>query len=57
MEDKIFEFYDEESGESFFVEAPDEIQAIETARHYFEEPVSQGEVSWDEAEALGYDTY
>lgn len=54
---KTFAFYDKETGEDFFVEAFDLTQAITIAKEYFEKPACQGEVSWEEAEALGYDTY
>ena len=44
-------------GEEFFVEAEDRIAANKTACVYFEEPHNCGEVTWEEADALGYDTY
>ena len=52
-----FWFYDEVSGEEFFVEAFDEMEAIETAYEYFEKPIFREEVSFFEAECMGYDTY
>lgn len=55
--DKTFHFYDKISGEEFFVEAVDQDHAEAKANEYFENPTCFGEIDWDEAEALGYDTY
>lgn len=54
---KTFLFVDRVSGEEFFVEAEDRTAANKTACIWFEEPHNCGEVSWEEADALGYDTY
>lgn len=52
-----FWFYDEITGEEFFVEALDEMEATDIAYHYFEKPIFREEVSMFEAECMGYDTY
>lgn len=54
---KTYSFHDEESGENFFVEALSEEEAIVDANRYFVSPICYGEIPWEEAEALGYDTY
>lgn len=54
---KEYLFYDNASGEMFFVETDMKEKAILTARAYFEEPIFEGEVTHWEAEMLGYDTY
>lgn len=56
-DDNTFAFYDRETGEDFFVEAPSPIQAETIAKKYFEKPIYLGKISLAEAEALGYDTY
>ena len=52
-----FWFYDAVSGEEFFVEAFDEIEAESIAYEHFENPIFREEVSYFEAECMGYDTY
>lgn len=54
---KTYSFHDEESGENFFVEALSEEEAIVDANRYFASPICHGEIPWEEAEALGWDTY
>lgn len=54
---KTFIFVDRVSGETFFVEAEDKTKANKIACIWFYEPVCGGEVSEEEADALGYDTY
>lgn len=54
---KNYLFYDNASGEMFIVETDMKEKAIICARHYFEEPILEGEISYFEAEMLGYDTY
>ena len=54
---KNYLFYDNASGEMFIVETDMKEKAIICARHYFEEPIFEGEISNFEAEMLGYDTY
>ena len=54
---KTWLFVDRESGEQFFVEEVDKVKATKTALIYFDEPHCYGEVSDEEAECLGYDTY
>lgn len=57
MDTKTFLFVDRVSGEEFFVEKETKIEAQKYACIFFEEPVCCGEVSWEEADCLGYDTY
>lgn len=57
MQNQIYFFIDEESGEPFFVETYNLRAATMTACKNFKEPVYQGKVSEEEADALGYDTY
>lgn len=54
---RTFLFVDRVSGEEFFVEAEDRTKANKEACIWFEEPHNCGEVSEEEAEMLGYDTY
>ena len=54
---KNYLFYDNASGEMFIVETDMKEKAIICARHYFEDPILEGEISNFEAEMLGYDTY
>ena len=54
---KTWEFEDYESGEEFFVEAPTEEKAMETAKEYFGNPHCYGEIDEVTADRLGYDTY
>ena len=54
---RTFLFVDRVSGEQFFVEAEDRGVANKYACAWFEEPHNCGEVSEEEAESLGYDTY
>ncbi len=50
-------FWDEVTGEEFLVYAQNKDQAIEIANDYFEEPHFDSEVTDDEAEIMGLDTY
>ncbi len=54
---RTFLFVDRVSGEQFFVKAEDRTAANKIACTWFEEPHNCGEVSDEEAEMLGYDTY
>lgn len=54
---KIYLFYDEITGEEFFVETDSKAKAILCARQYFEEPQFCREVTNWEAEMYGLDTY
>jgi len=54
---KNFLFYDRVTGEEFIVETDMKSKAILTARAYFQEPILLDEISFWEAEVLGYDTY
>ena len=54
---RTFLFVDRVSGEEFFVEAESWTKANKKACIWFEEPHNCGEVSEEEAEILGYDTY
>ena len=54
---KNFLFYDEVTGEEFIVEVENKSQAIICARAYFQKPIFCREISFWEAEMLGYDTY
>lgn len=56
-ESKTYQFYDAESGEDFFVEAKNKGEATKRAKIYFAKPKFIDEVTWEEADILGYDTY
>lgn len=50
-------FYDNETGEEFFVERENEKECKDIAKLYFNEPVLIDVVSEEYAEWLGLDTY
>ena len=50
-------FYDEETGEEFFVQRDTKAEAVEIAKMYFTKPLLQDCLSDEEADILGYDTY
>lgn len=52
-----YKFYDEETGEEFFVQEETLWKANEVAHKYFKRPFYQGEYTDQEAEWLGLDTY
>lgn len=52
-----YHFYDEETGEEFFVEEETLELAKQIARENFESPKYLGEVDYFIADLLGYDTY
>lgn len=52
-----YKFYDDESGEEFFVQTETLARAKLVAQAYFDEPIYQGEYTDEEAEWLGLDTY
>lgn len=54
---KEYLFYDEVTGEEFFVETDMKAKAILTARAYFQKPILLDILTEWEAEILGYDTY
>ena len=54
---KTYSFHDEDSGEDFFVEAYSEEEAMIDAKKNFTTPICYGEIPWEEAEMLGWDTY
>ena len=54
---KTYLFYDEVTGEDFFVEVENRTQAMICARHYFQKPYFIREVTRFEAEMMGLDTY
>ena len=54
---KNYLFFDEETGENFFVETNSLAKAIEIAREYFDEPTFVEVYTSAEAEVLGFDTY
>jgi len=54
---KNYLFHDYETGEDFIVETDLKEKAYLCAYEYFEEPIFEGEISYFEAEMLGYDTY
>ena len=54
---KNYLFYDEETGEYFFVQDESLWKANETAHKYFKRPFSIDEMDDTEAEMYGYDTY
>lgn len=56
-ENRTFQFYDAESGEDFFVEAKNKSEATKRAKQCFAKPKYIDEVTWEEAEILGYDTF
>lgn len=54
---KTYLFEDRESGELFYVEANDKVEAISLASDWFNDFVLLREASEEEAEIYGYDTY
>lgn len=54
---KNYLFYDEETGEHFFVQDESLWKANETAHKYFKRPFFIDEMDDAEAEICGYDTY
>ena len=54
---KHFLFYDDETGESFIVGETTKIDAVKTAKDFFEKPIYLREISEFEAEASGLDEY
>lgn len=54
---KDYLFFDEETGENFFVETNSLAKAVEIAREYFDEPKFIEVYTVAEAEILGFDTY
>ena len=50
-------FYDNETGEEFFVECDTEEEAIEVANKNFNSPKLKAIMTPKEAEWFGYDTY
>ena len=54
---KDYLFFDEETGENFFVETNSLAKAVEIAREYFDEPTFVEIYTVAEAEILGFDTY
>ena len=54
---KNYLFFDEETGENFFVETNSLAKAVEIAREYFDEPTFVEVYTVAEAEILGFDTY
>jgi hypothetical protein len=54
---KNFLFFDNETGEQFIVESENKALARDTAESFFSEPQLVDEISYGEAEMLGYDTY
>ena len=54
---KDYLFFDEETGENFFVETNSLAKAVEIAREYFDEPTFVEVYTSAEAELLGFDTY
>lgn len=57
MKEKNFLFYDDETGEHFFVKDKDLWRANVTAHQYFKRPFAIDEMDDAEAEMYGYDTY
>lgn len=55
--ERTFKFVDRDSGEEFFVEAVDKVEAIDLASEWFDNAILLREVSLEEAEAEGLDTY
>ena len=56
-ENKTYQFYDAETSEDFLVEAKNKDGAITIAKQYFKKPWCFGEIDFEEAEMLGWDTY
>lgn len=56
-EERTFMFTDAESGEEFFVMDYTLSAARKKAREYFDKPKYIEEVTWEEAEMMGLDTY
>ena len=56
-EPRTYVFNDKETGEDFLVEAKDKDSAVAIAKQYFKKPKCFGEIDFEEAEALGWDTY
>lgn len=54
---KDYLFFDEETGENFFVETNSLAKAVEIAREYFDDPTFVEVYTSAEAEILGFDTY
>ena len=55
---KNYLFYDEETGEHFFVRDEEGLwKANETAHEFFKRPIFIDEMADAEAEMYGYDTY
>lgn len=54
---KTYEFNDRATGEDFLVEAKDQNEAVTKAKEYFDDPKCFGEIDFEEAEMLGWDTY
>lgn len=54
---KDYLFFDEETGENFFVETNSLDKAVEIAREYFDDPTFVEVYTVAEAELLGFDTY
>lgn len=52
-----FLFYDNDSGEHFIVEAESYLQARIIANDEFDDAEFVEEISYEEAEMLGYDTF
>ena len=50
-------FYDDETGEEFFVECDTKEQATKTAKSLFNAPIYKAKFTPDEAEWYGLDTY
>lgn len=50
-------FYDDETGEEFFVECDTKEEAIETAKSLFDTPIYKAKFTPEEAEWYGLDTY
>ena len=50
-------FKDMETGEEFFVETSSKVEAMETAKQYFEVPRLIMVCTPEDADILGYDTY
>jgi len=55
--EKTFKFVDRDSGEEFFVEAIDKVEAISLASEWFDNAIFLREVTREEADAEGLDTY
>lgn len=57
MTERTFKFADRDSGEEFFVEATDKVEAIDLASDWFDNFIFLREVTREEAEAEELDTY